>query len=602
MDGEETGIPQDADEIQEADNKPEITSDEALTWIASIPTNPLLALLRHKDFAAVANRVFAGFRANQQGLAIPTVKQRIAQEATKNPQFGEKLHELYDSISETKLQPVDPSSKEAQKLEYEAAQARKLEQKRAAELRAIETLTEGRDRLKRELAEAAAKIAERDAALRSASIERQKTEEDAGRLRHMVDAQSARIERLERQAKRHEKEMADVVKEIRSLHKAPPSRTTKHSLLSSDRSADEHGSNDIHHQNIWTESLRRNLELHHLDAVTPVVTEALRLTNDDSEVLEIAADLANSRHDTRLETEHLKALLTSLLHNGRGTEALSIWARLLLLHPSYPESKRLLQQIIALLPTKRGPEFDEANRVISRIKTSSQELHNRVLSAVASREALVRLFLPRESPEDGLNKTLITLGTKRITFGDAADAIDLGNRELVAKVAGSLRDIKKADPDRATALIDEFSSVTADASYIVPLTNDKSVSRTAVVDSSNIAWIGQEDLARGRPRLKSVLDVRKALRLRGYFPILLFADANLPYAIDDKEKFQHMVGRGEIRLVDAGVVADEEILRNAKRCMAVVVTNDYMEDWDPHNQVKKIGIALSHTGQVSFID
>ena len=601
--GDEAENPTDeAPEIQASDSKPEHTVEGALTWIAAVSSASLLSLLRHKDNAAIANRAFAGFRANQQGLAIPTVKQRIAQEAVKNPPFGDKLLALYESVATSTRKTADPASQASLQKEQDAARARKQEQKRAAELKALETLTEQRDRLKRELIEQTAKVSEQEAAVRSISLDRQKTEDENGRLRHQQDAQAVRIERLERQTRRHEKEMSDLVKEIRSLHKDAAANASKRTRLSSDVSSSAPNTiNDIH-SNIWTESLRRHLELNHVDAVTPIVGEALRLAPDDIDVLEMAADLARRRNDPRTEVEHLKVLLSSLLQSGRGADALSIWARLALLHPSYPESKRLLQQIIGFLPNKRGPEFDEANRVIARLRTTSQELHNRVLSAMASRDALARLFLPTEAEEHGMDRTFMTLGSRRITFGNVVDAIDLGDRELVAKIAAGINEIKKSDQSRIEALLNEISSLTGDHSYLVPLAGGKSPSRPAVVDSSNIAWIGQEDLARGRPRLKSVLEVRKALRQKGYFPILLYADANLPYAIDDKDSFHHMVNRGEVRLVDAGVVADEEILRNAKRFGAVIVTNDYMEDWDPQNQVKKIGIALSHTGQVSFID
>ncbi len=598
--GVETDIlPDESVDSPESDDRIEISAEDALSWLAAIPSNTLIGLLRQKDFAAVANRSFAGFRANQQGLAIPTVKQRLALEATRNRQFGERLLELYESAKAPKEHL--PNRNETERHEREAALARKQEQKRAAELKVIESLTDQRDRLKREHADLLSRISVLEGEARTAHSERHKAEEENSRLRHTIETQAARIERIERHARRHEREMSDLIKEIRSLHRDVPTKPHRHTRPSDGIS---NGHHDESHDtaNVWVDSLRRNLELNHLDAITPVVGEALRSAPNDSEVLEMAADLARRRHDPRMETEYLKSLLGSLLHHGHGIEALNTWARLSLLHPSYPESKRVLQQIVSVLPDKRGPESEEAKRVIGRIKTMSQELHNRVLAAIAQREALIRLFMPKVSDEHGLDKVLVTIGTRRITFGDIANAIDLGDREMVSTIAAHLREMRRTDPTRADSLISELSEITGDPSYSMLITQERSATKTAVVDSSNIAWIGQEDLARGRPRLKSVLDVRKALRLRGYFPVLLYADANLPYAIDDKEKFQHMVSRGEIRLVDAGVVADEEILRNAKRWSAIIVTNDYMEDWDPGNHVKKVGIALSHTGQVSFLD
>jgi hypothetical protein len=49
--------------------------------------------------------------------------------------------------------------------------------------------------------------------------------------------------------------------------------------------------------------------------------------------------------------------------------------------------------------------------------------------------------------------------------------------------------------------------------------------------------------------------------------------------------------------VDSGVDADEVLLREAKRFSAPLVTNDYMTDWDPGNEVPKIRFTLSLTGE-----
>ena len=75
------------------------------------------------------------------------------------------------------------------------------------------------------------------------------------------------------------------------------------------------------------------------------------------------------------------------------------------------------------------------------------------------------------------------------------------------------------------------------------------------------------------------------MRVRGYFPVALYADANLPYFIDEPAPLRTMRDGRELTLVDAGTVADEVLLRTAKHLQAPLVTNDKMEDWDPDGEV-----------------
>ena len=85
------------------------------------------------------------------------------------------------------------------------------------------------------------------------------------------------------------------------------------------------------------------------------------------------------------------------------------------------------------------------------------------------------------------------------------------------------------------------------------------------------------------------------------FPVILYADAPLPYTVDDPAALRAMLGRGEIALVDSGVDADEVLLREAKRWSAPLVTNDYMTDWDPENEVTKIQYTISLTGEAHLL-
>jgi hypothetical protein len=118
-----------------------------------------------------------------------------------------------------------------------------------------------------------------------------------------------------------------------------------------------------------------------------------------------------------------------------------------------------------------------------------------------------------------------------------------------------------------------------------------------VVDVSNVAWHGQEMLAQQQPRFEYILAIRRTLRDRGYFPVVLIADANLPYVINDSSTVRKMVDEEQIHLVLGGSDADEQILREAQRLQAPVVTNDYMTDWDPDQNITKIQYSFTSDGK-----
>ena len=180
------------------------------------------------------------------------------------------------------------------------------------------------------------------------------------------------------------------------------------------------------------------------------------------------------------------------------------------------------------------------------------------------------------------------------------DAVNAGQVNAVAAAREALGALGQTDPGAHERIWAALAQVAAeDDSALVPLR--RAPRGPAVVDGSNAAWFDQHSLVHPRARLSPILALRRALRLRGWFPVILYADAPLPYTVDDPETLRGMLGRGEIALVDSGVDADEVLLREAKRWSAPLVTNDYMTDWDPENEVTKIQYTISLTGEAHLL-
>ena len=180
----------------------------------------------------------------------------------------------------------------------------------------------------------------------------------------------------------------------------------------------------------------------------------------------------------------------------------------------------------------------------------------------------------------------------------AASWID---RNEAATVAGMRTAVAAADESTLTRLAAALEAATeGDGSYFRLLTR-RTLAGPAVVDASNAAWSGQEMIASPKPRLGQVTALRHALREKGYFPILLIADANFPFVVDDPTAARKMVADGHVTLATGGTDADVLILQEAKRLNAPVVSNDYMTEWDPGQDVPKLQYTIAPTSGVVTI-
>lgn len=93
-----------------------------------------------------------------------------------------------------------------------------------------------------------------------------------------------------------------------------------------------------------------------------------------------------------------------------------------------------------------------------------------------------------------------------------------------------------------------------------------------LVDASNV--VRYETNSFGKGKLQNLLSMIDELRRRDCFPIGLYADASLPYFIDEPRELRAMAVRGEVIMADKGQEADELLAREARRTGAYVVTND----------------------------
>lgn len=96
--------------------------------------------------------------------------------------------------------------------------------------------------------------------------------------------------------------------------------------------------------------------------------------------------------------------------------------------------------------------------------------------------------------------------------------------------------------------------------------------KLALVDGSNVAHS-----AEGGAKIENIILICDKLAEDGLEPIVV-VDAALRHQIDDEDKFEELVTKGEIRQAPAGTDADYFILSFARELDASIVSNDRFRD------------------------
>jgi hypothetical protein len=346
--------------------------------------------------------------------------------------------------------------------------------------------------------------------------------------------------------------------------------------------------------------VRRLLDKGKRDQALALAEDVLKTEAGDADALEIALGALEGR-DAPAGAAYARRLIAARLARPDLPAAADALRRLLGLLPQPKGAEPEARQFLAALSPADGPAVDAARRMLSRVRGADPVAHAWLAGYIAARTALGPILMPPPGalgPDDPL-PIRVGLGQPP-TARQLVEAVARGDAAPVAEARAALAALESGDPDthaRVWAALEQTAS--EEPSALAPLR--RAPRGPAVVDGSNVAWFDQESLAHGQPRLRPLLAIRRTLWARGFFPVVLYADANLPYFIDDPAGLRRMRDRRELTLVDAGTVADEVLLRTAKTLGAPLVTNDRMTDWDPEREVPKVGYAISMGGEAHLL-
>lgn len=557
-----------------------LTAKEAYALLAAARPAAVLQALKQPDFAMIAGIAFMGFRVDTQSYANPLVRRRLADEAVRNPEFASRLRVLAEEPAKTsppapKVAKASPAPEKPQP----AAAIADLTSKYRAE----------RDRLKQE--RDAAVAAERDiqrqygearTAQLAAQNARSKAEQEAERLRERLSRLERRYRRLEAENALLSRAAAGVVS-ANNAAPAPPTRAVRSVRPACDTGKDS--------ERRFADAVRRLLDKQKWPIAIQLTSDVLRAAPDNADALAIRADALISQGQEREAIADLRRLVSVRIAQGKAELAAEALARLLALSARPASETKLIRDLYSALIANPSAG-EEVREIFQRLRTASPESY-RLLEDFAPQEMAARLFGGGAGqalgPDDPLPLPAgplhgVTLSARRLI--SAIDSSDTALVEAARQAVSSLGD------DDRTRVQTAILSAGEDSSYSQTLFRD-SLAGPAIVDASNAAWHGQEMIVGGRPRIGHILAIRRTLRERGFFPILLIADANLPYVADDTAQVRQMVRDGELLLAPGGSDADEHILREARRLHAPVISNDYMVDWDPEQQVDKVQYDIS---------
>ncbi len=567
-----------------------LTPEEFQRQLRSIRPSDLLAVLREPKYALLAMAAFAGFRMNARALAQPLVLRRLAQDGLEIPEFIARANSLA-----AQAPPAEPEQKSTEPDQKPADQECPPEARDAAELaRERERRREERERSRQKIQSAREEIA----ALRAEIQDLHEALTEANRKRDdlskALETRALQAERLERRLARTKAERDALLSSASAVRKPAPAKPYSAPVIAPAESS------------FWAEAVARIVTRNNPRIALKIVNDVLRHSPRDVDALKVAQEAAAQQDDAEAAAQMAFALAEAALEKGLIVTAFDGVVRLL---ASAPDSKlldELSRPLIAGIRDATQGELEEAAGHINHLQVIQPKAYERLTT-------LIRKFAPADAARAlappkaalGLNAPLglpeLPASIASVTAKQIVGAINANETETVAAVRASLAALKAIDPRRHAEVVEAILQAgEGDESCLAPLL--KQPRAPAVLDASNAAWFDQESLSDGRARLRHIVELRRVLRVRGYFPVVLIADAPLPYTIDQPDELRAMIDRNELTRVDKGVDADEVLIREALRLRGPLVTNDYMSDWDPEGNVHKIRFGIPATGNAYLLE
>jgi hypothetical protein len=535
-------------------------------YIGTLPSKDILRIIQQDKGRAM--RLLTGFRPGGDAVRHPIVLQRMVDEAVKQVKFAEALWEIRPA-------PVS-----------EAPSSPKIEKTTSAPLTPTRT-DEAAPALREALKKQRAALKEKDAHLAEleARVSALTKERDAARAEIEAAQTARRTAEAQAERERRQRERDARREAVRAVVKAEETPAAKPALVAPTVTVASEA-------RPFEEAVRRLLNRGKYSVVAEVCKEALQTDAATSSGVRgtvhslYAAALYGMDDPSAEEQDRLAA--TALLDGGRITAAAEAMARLLARAHGLKASDTATLRRLLLLAERHG-EAGAVQEVFTRMRIGSPEGGRRLRQALGSggkkSDSLIEAaFGAREDtiilgPDEAIALPVTDPAAASVTPRRVARAVDTGEAAFIAEVRAGLAALRARggqDARLADALLEAITVIEAVA--VAPLLAEEN--HPVLVDASNVARHNPDPLAL-TPTLKvaNLLRMRDYLLRQGFFPVLLVADANLGFHVDDREQYRVLVNRQIIREALSGTSADETLLREARTHRAPLISNDTFKEW-----------------------
>ncbi|MFM7187387.1 MAG: NYN domain-containing protein [Armatimonadota bacterium] len=295
--------------------------------------------------------------------------------------------------------------------------------------------------------------------------------------------------------------------------------------------------------------------LRHLQAV------ALLRGKRDDEALALLGEairlfISKKRYDDALEC--LVLALHAISSDAVSPDVISAMRALVSQVPD--DSMRKLVHPLARLRSRNRKAFD---KLLPRTLECAST--NRLIAGVDS------LATRRITDSETLSLPLASGRRHSCTVREIIRRVERGDESYIARVREGLELLLEMDDSLALAIetcIRDSSSPWA----LVPLHNHHW--RAAVIDASNVArWNSGKAGDKSVSHASRILAIWQQLVMDGYFPVNIYADANLRHNVMDPDVITQLQNQGSLHITH-GEEADVVILKWAGKHDAIVITND----------------------------
>ena len=583
--------------------------EDAAGWrdlLKSLPARDVLPILQAEKPRAA--RLLAGFRPSADSLKNPVVVGRIVDEALRIPAFGAAL---VAASSEKEAKPAPAAAPPANEADRDGKRKVAAAASPMADTRLREQLGKNRALLKekderiRALEEAVAQaIRERDAAQADA--------EAAAKARQAAEAQ---VERERRLRERDARKAAEEAQKRKAA--APPKPTAQQKGVDSPPPSPAAAP--------FEEALRRLLSRGKFVAVAEVCREAIvrggvREAPSATRAMvyalyaEALYGQAEGQSDLDQGAEQDLQAAVAFLDAGDVPQATRSVVRILsertlVRSRIVGEDLTLLRRLVGM--AERAGVTEVLRSEFTRLRIIAPDGFRVLMGALergGQRVAALRNALALQGgertigPDEVIQLPNADNDLPSVTPRSLAGAVDHGDGRVVQRVREAMAELRRtggaAIADGLLAAVGELNRAA-----VHPYAREGGgKARAAVVDASNVARHDPDPLAlTPPPHVAHLVRMRDYLLRRGFFPVLLIADANLRYHVDDRAAYLALVERCVVVETPSGRTADETLIAEARERDAILVSNDRMSEWgDAARRIERFEFTLS-SGGVSLI-